>query len=516
MRRIHSSGGIEIGFESGPTIDIIPLDPLHPVSIEQAEDALLSAPFSWEDWKDMLKSPTVPKDLVGVMGISDILSVRFLYRGDPAQALHQIEEEEGVLSPILASSSYIAARYHKHFSPFAIPMIAMMADRLIKDTSPAPLIPQAEIRKLAEKALLEAADKPISAPLGAGNYPRFLISLAEMCWDINLVSKLFGKGLAGIGNENSIVLTSLASAWIAQQNITSLKVAGYNLPIKLRDYPFVWMEWMEWVESAIPAHILQQQTENRFPDLRRIVDRKEIPPNDLLKGLTQSLLEDAKTHGVYAPQGSFVLTLPEGYPLRELGIHALRVLVERDNLYATALDEKGHPCLSAFWKPGQTAGIWACPPDLQDILTVTLAALWRDLRIAGEEALPVKAKHTTHTQKAVSASEKRGLKAVQPASVRMLPARRFVLQGEREWGTSRERDFIQRRAHGVRGHLRRLQAGWKPSEDALQIAQAFGILTPAGYTFVRPHVRGSGAEKAETPAEVIVRAKGLASVMMLV
>jgi len=76
---------------------------------------------------------------------------------------------------------------------------------------------------------------------------------------------------------------------------------------------------------------------------------------------------------------------------------------------------------------------------------------------------------------------------------------------------------IRVRTHGVRGHLRRLPAGWKASQEAKEIAQGFGVLVPDGFTFVRPHVRGhgDGGDQSTAPAEIIVQARGLASVMML-
>ena len=44
----------------------------------------------------------------------------------------------------------------------------------------------------------------------------------------------------------------------------------------------------------------------------------------------------------------------------------------------------------------------------------------------------------------------------------------------------------------MRGHLRMLSGGRKPSEHARAAAGEPGIVLPEGFTFVRPHVRGRG------------------------
>jgi hypothetical protein len=51
---------------------------------------------------------------------------------------------------------------------------------------------------------------------------------------------------------------------------------------------------------------------------------------------------------------------------------------------------------------------------------------------------------------------------------------------------------ITHRGHQVSGFLRQLKSGWKASDTARISAERFGIKIPeSGYTFVRPHTRGS-------------------------
>jgi len=65
--------------------------------------------------------------------------------------------------------------------------------------------------------------------------------------------------------------------------------------------------------------------------------------------------------------------------------------------------------------------------------------------------------------------------------------------------------------------LRRLPAGWKARHEAIRLAEGFGIVVPAGHTFVRPHYRGGRAalEKPEALPEIPAVARGLASLMLL-
>ncbi|MEM2493684.1 MAG: hypothetical protein QXE23_09125, partial [Nitrososphaerota archaeon] len=85
---------------------------------------------------------------------------------------------------------------------------------------------------------------------------------------------------------------------------------------------------------------------------------------------------------------------------------------------------------------------------------------------------------------------------------------------EVDWGEREERERIARAAHAVRGHLRRLPPGWKPSEEARAIAMGFGVVVPDGFTFVRPHMRG-GRKEGEGEGEREAVARGLRSLALL-
>lgn len=99
---------------------------------------------------------------------------------------------------------------------------------------------------------------------------------------------------------------------------------------------------------------------------------------------------------------------------------------------------------------------------------------------------------------------------------RALSGKRYMLEGRHAWGSKEERDAIRRRAHGVRGHLRKLPDGWQRSEKAVELAREHGISLPDGFTFVQPHVRGhdNGNNEVEVPTTTI-QARGVSSLVAL-
>ncbi len=147
------------------------------------------------------------------------------------------------------------------------------------------------------------------------------------------------------------------------------------------------------------------------------------------------------------------------------------------------------------------------PLDAAPALSAVLAAAWHDMVVAGEEATP--------RRRAEDVAHKRRAGEARPQGYRDLsvvfPRRRTVrleVSGLRLWGSEEDRGTV-RRAHAVRGHLRTLSGGRKPSERARAAAGEFGIVLPEGCTFVRPHVRGrgegAGGEEQAPPARVVAR-----------
>ena len=100
--------------------------------------------------------------------------------------------------------------------------------------------------------------------------------------------------------------------------------------------------------------------------------------------------------------------------------------------------------------------------------------------------------------------------AKQPSKLRPREAPPAQEERQRQWGSGEEREHILRRAHQVRGFLRRLSPRHRASELAREFARAAGLVLPDGTTYVRPHMRGGAA-----PGEPVVRARGLMSLEVL-
>jgi hypothetical protein len=77
-----------------------------------------------------------------------------------------------------------------------------------------------------------------------------------------------------------------------------------------------------------------------------------------------------------------------------------------------------------------------------------------------------------------------------------------------EWSTAEEREYIQRRKHGVKGSVVKLPNGWRASAVQRALVASLGLpeLPEYGLTYRKPHPRG--ADTPETVAKPI-RAKGL-------
>ena len=73
-----------------------------------------------------------------------------------------------------------------------------------------------------------------------------------------------------------------------------------------------------------------------------------------------------------------------------------------------------------------------------------------------------------------------------------IPKTRTVYTNEEESLAQGEHTGITHRGHQVSGHLRQLPLMSRASQDAREAAKEYRIILPeTGYTFVRPHVRGT-------------------------
>jgi hypothetical protein len=125
------------------------------------------------------------------------------------------------------------------------------------------------------------------------------------------------------------------------------------------------------------------------------------------------------------------------------------------------------------------------------VADVLLAGIWRDACIVHER--------TWHdTRPYIPRPVKKSVRHKNPVT---LP--RTIKTGK--WGASAdEHGVITRATHSVRPHYRALGDNRHASDDAFANAHAYGMpYPPQGFTFVRPHVRGTGESNYEAIQRVI-------------
>jgi hypothetical protein len=239
----------------------------------------------------------------------------------------------------------------------------------------------------------------------------------------------------------------------------------------------------------------------------------QAPVPEIFKGLASALVRDATEQAVYAPQGAFLLRVPnELSVLRQRGVTELRVYADPNGLW---LRLRGDRDALVGWRPEAGLRSFVLPTDLTAWLNVVASALWHDLRVGGSAAVP----RTDGRPELIvgGAPLTRGAKKrPKPAGVQLPSVRHIYLSGVRQWSTPDSRARIIRQMHGVRGYVRRLPVGWSRSPEAVRFSREYGVVLPDDYTFVRPHTRGAAVDDqpaADAPVPTVIHARGLLSLL---
>ncbi len=364
----------------------------------------------------------------------------------------------------------------------------------------------------SEKELAHEVGKFIDVFLDRGDFPRvnasatdaarFWVSLAKALWDPEVRRKIAPQVL---DIRYYALLARLAAAWLELKPDFRIKVSGVSLRATGPAREIAWPQVLEWEGGGVRNNILRYLTGYRseipYLDLPvNLACRKPEKPKwsnlrpEQAARLSIALMEEAIEKAICNPCGSFRVDLPEGTPLREWGVTALRIWLIPEKGMWVALEKRDKPGFSFRWKTKRPhVSRWVLSLQTIPAVHATLAALWRDLRVGGENVMlseePLQKEEVGTTGRVGKIS----------------------FHGRIKWGSDHDLDCIRREAHKVRGHVRRLTAGKRASWRAKKLARGKGMILAPGTTYVRPHPRGDPDKDA---GAVPTRAQGLARLVL--
>lgn len=452
----------------------------------------------------------------GIAGLYDDVLVRFTFtRGRaPLAALRTLDQDQLAKIPALAAAVLTAATSRTD-PPIAGPLaIATLCHRAPAARQPDASLPtRADLQRQTADALRAFARDNAFPPAPAGVLTTALYyqAIGEQLWRSEIRQTLTRVPATSPHYSDLILLAGGHAEWAA---LTDVETCGSKFKLPTEDRTGAWASLLIYEADGMRAEQARFLFGNSLPPVLECLATPYPPLSvaelNLQRGIVTALLREAVERAAYAPYGGFYLTLPADYPLHTYDIDAWRVWAEPTGLWFLPVS-KGKIGAGYWWTPTmyQQTLVAGQTTRLTGLLEVTAAALWRDLSVAGEKVIRPRGAAAPQ-----NASSQPPPPASRTPNTRALPARRVVLTGAREWSDAAERAAITRRAHGVRGHLRTLHAGWTASFTAYAVAEDFSIPIPDGYTFVRPHTRGNSAP-AETPQATTIQARGLAAVMTL-
>lgn len=298
----------------------------------------------------------------------------------------------------------------------------------------------------------------------------------------------------------------------------------------------VWFQLVEFYSMGITEQALRDLLPDGVLTIKRLGVDYLFDVSETIEQLRwgrNNLLDRADKDSAYAPVGSFRLDLPQELldvitnlelvdqaglddPFEEhIDLDHFVLSVDTQGIWLKIMGKKG-PGPIVRWNPRQPLQTNMISATFGIILDIILAALWHDMRVAGEGSLrPRISKENGSPRRRhgkSSATREQHSLSLLPRTPTGQPGIRFT--GRREWSTDEERQTIKRIAHSVVGHRRTLPVGWQPSDRAKQLAETAGIHLPPGVTYVSPSVRGGQAgEPVDVSEPPTIVSKGLAMIM---
>ena len=387
------------------------------------------------------------------------------------------------------------------------------------------------IREMAQQALLARKGDPVRAPDDPWGVARMVWQMSALAWSEDLAEQLVADYIAGGGAWRSAAIAMapwgvlhrprliepLEDDWPPGEEAASAMLRFWTQRVALR--------------GALLAEAQALYTPWRVN--RRWWKAPEKPPEglpdaELALAMAQRLIAEAKANRQYSEQGIYEAELPSALPLVRWGVKRLRwVCLRAGYQWVSLLGEAGES-LSAFRWRGDATKLQelelVMPEWIAPYVHLAVAALWRDLVVAGETVFVYAGKKGEGKGEEGVKDERATREAIAHAErVLCLPRARKISLNKvwprgieaRAWGDAEDLQTLEarRRAlHAVRGHYRKLAAGWRAHEAETRAANYGMPSPPDGYTFVVPHVRGGerGMDE-ETMVQIRrrVRARGL-------
>ena len=389
----------------------------------------------------------------------------------------------------------------------------------------------AAIREMAQQALLTRKGDPLRVPDDPWGVARLIWQMSALAWSGDLADQLVADYVAGGEGWHAAAIAMVP--WGVLHRPRLIEPLEDDWPPGEGGGRAVLRFWVHRValRGALLAEAQALYTPWRVN--RRWWEAPDKPPEglpdaELALAMAQRLIAEGEANRQYSEQGIYDAELPPALPLARWGVKRLRwVCLRAGYQWVSLLDEAGES-LSAFRWRGNATKLQelelAMPDWIAPYVHLAVAALWHDLVVAGETVFvhagakgegkgEEGAKGERATREAVAHAER----VLRLPRARKIPLREVWPRGieVRAWGDAEDRQTLETRRrvlHAVRGHYRKLAAGWRAHEAETRAASYGMPSPPEGYTFVAPHVRGGERGMDEQTLVQIrrrVRARGL-------
>jgi len=467
--------------------------------------------------------------------------LRWPREGQPLEALARVCAIErrvgGEVPPWLVTACYVAGQAWQMgvMDEVRVGMAASMAGAFalaLRGTLVAGDLDDVAIREMAQQLLLARKGDALRVPRDPWGVARMVWQISALVWSEEGAEQIVEDYIAGGAPWG--IASSAMPVWGVLHKPRLIEPLEDDWPSDLEEAARAMMRF--WTQRIALRGAMLAEAQALYTPWRvhrrwwEVPDKppEGLPDAELALAMAQRLIAEGKANRQYSEQGIYDAELPPALPLVRWGVKRLRwVCLRAGYQWVSLLGEAGES-LSAFRWRGDATKLQelelAMPDWIAPYVHLSVAALWRDLVVAGETVF-------VHARKKGEAKGEEGVKDEQATReaiahaerVLCLPrARKISLHKvwprgieARAWGDAEDLQTLearQRALHAVRGHYRKLAAGWRAHEAETRAANYGMPCPPDGYTFVVPHVRGGerGMDE-ETMVQIRrrVRARGL-------